>query len=143
MEWADNLRREVEKLINRFNALDQKVDATVKESASNSRQQADYTRNMANYTSTAESLLNELKRLRNDLPKSIKVENEYKWGIRLPTMAWITGIVLAVGLGFWFAPEVISTAENQKLYWQLQRREYQIREFQKVHPKYTRQYFGD
>lgn len=145
MQWAKDLQDEVGKLIKKFEELSQKVDRAVKESASNSRENANNAKYMTDYNSKAENLAEELKRLKNEFPKSLPpVKHEY--GINLETKIWLIIVLLGSVLGFVVAPQAIQTAEVKILEHrqnQLIRREFQIKEFQKVHPKFTEKYFPD
>lgn len=92
--------------------------------------------------SSCESATNHLKRLKNEfpesLPPSVKVHK-----IDNVTLGALSFMLLGFIIGHIFSPIAVNTYDIKRLEYQLERRENQIQKFQKVHPKFTKQYFGD
>lgn len=144
MEWVKDLQAQTDE---NSKKIDQLIAASKKAEAINATAAAQINRaveTMRSLNSTCENAVESVKRLNNSIPKSARVQNEYEWSIKPPTMIWITCILIGIGFGFWLIPKAVNTAKNQSLKWELQEREEQIEKFRNNgNEKTAKQYFGD
>lgn len=76
------------------------------------------------------------------VPDSVIIKNKQEYGINLSTKLWLSAVLLALVLGFLFAPKAINTAEVERLKWELRNRESEIKAFREKNPKTANKYFG-
>lgn len=79
----------------------------------------------------------QLQGVANKIPSAV----HNTWGINTSTKIWIAALLVAFGLGWYFAPSAVSSGQEMYYKNQLENREQQIQDFAAKNPDTAKKYF--